>query len=328
MSGRQGDAGDSEEARLPALAAALRTALGPDSVAEGAPLARYTSLRVGGPADLLVMAEDAEALRGAVSLSWEGGVPCRVLGSGSNVLAADTGVRGVVVLNRAKAASVVERGLRAESGAALATVARMAVAASLAGLEWASGIPGTVGGAVVGNAGAWGSNVASCLRQATMLQTDGSLGNWPAERFEYGYRTSVLKRRGAGRRPIVLAAEFALEPGEEQTLRARVAEIAAGRRASQPAGASCGSVFKNPPGDYAGRLLEAAALKGERRGEAVVSPIHANFIINEGGASAQDVFSLIQHMRQEVQARFGIALELEIELLGEWQRIAVEGHNL
>ena len=304
---------------LPALAAALRAALGDESVAEGEPLARYTSLRVGGPADLLVTAGSAEALRRAVSLAWEQGVPCCVLGSGSNVLVADGGIRGIVVINRARAAGIVEGGLHAESGAALAAVARMAVSAGLAGLEWASGIPGTVGGAVVGNAGAWGSDVASTLRQATVLQVDGSPGTWPAGRFEYGYRTSLLKRQGQDRRAVVLEAEFRLQPGDEQSLRARVAEIGSRRRASQPAGASCGSVFRNPPGDYAGRLVEAAGLKGERRGGAVISPFHANFVVNEGTASAADVRSLVELMRQEVRARLGVALELEIELLGEWQ---------
>lgn len=316
MTGREGSV--TVGAGLPALADALRAALGAAAVAENRPLARHTSLRVGGPADLLVTAESAGALRQAVSLAWEQGVPCFVLGSGSNVLVADAGIRGLVVLNKARAAGVVEGGLRAESGAALATVARLAVSAGLAGLEWASGIPGTVGGAVVGNAGAWGSDVASTLRQATVLQAGGDLATWPAARFEYGYRTSVLKRQGPGRRAVVLEAEFRLRPAEEGSLRARVAEITARRRASQPAGASCGSVFRNPPGDHAGRLVEAAGLKGERRGGAVISPVHANFVVNEGEATAGDVRSLVELMRSEVQARFGVSLALEIELLGEW----------
>ena len=316
MTGREGSV--TVGAGLPALADALRAALGAEAVAENRPLARHTSLRVGGPADLLVTAESASALRQAVSLAWEQGVPCFVLGSGSNVLVADAGIRGLVVLNKARAAGVVEGGLRAESGAALATVARLAVSAGLAGLEWASGIPGTVGGAVVGNAGAWGSDVASTLRQATVLQAGGELATWPAARFEYGYRTSVLKRQGPGRRAVVLEAEFRLQPTEEGSLRARVAEITARRRASQPAGASCGSVFRNPPGDHAGRLVEAAGLKGERQGGAIISPVHANFVVNEGEATASDVRSLVELMRSEVQARFGVSLALEIELLGEW----------
>ncbi len=316
IGGQEGDA--SVDVWLQSLAAALRSAIGDESVVESGALARYTSLRVGGPADLLVMAGSVDALRGAVSLAWQQEVPCRVLGSGSNILVADRGIRGLVIVNKARAARIVEGGLRAESGAALATVARLAVSHGLAGLEWASGIPGTVGGAVVGNAGAWGSDVASILREALVLQPDSSLDTWPTGRFEYAYRTSVLKHQDPGRRAVVLEAEFRLEPAEEQSLRARVAEIAARRRESQPTGASCGSVFKNPPGDYAGRLIEAAGLKGERRGSAVVSPVHANFVVNEGGASASDVWFLIELMRHEVQVRFGIFLDLEIERLGDW----------
>jgi UDP-N-acetylmuramate dehydrogenase len=301
------------------LAAALRAALGDESVAEGRPVARYTSLRVGGPADLLIVAESAGSLQQAVTLAWERDVPCYVLGSGSNVLVGDGGIRGLVVVNRAKAVGIVEGGIRAESGAALATVARLAVSAGLEGLEWASGIPGTVGGAVVGNAGAWGSDVASTLGQATVLQADGSAAAWAPERFGYAYRTSALKRQGPGRRGVVLEAEFRLQPADSASLQARVAEISARRKASQPAGASCGSVFKNPPGDYAGRLVEAAGLKGQARGGAIISPVHANFVVNEGGASAGDVRSLIELMRQTVRERFGVTLELEIEVLGEWQ---------
>jgi UDP-N-acetylmuramate dehydrogenase len=329
LSGGQGNARDrgqkgslTVDAGILALAAALRSTLGDQCVAEGRPLTRYTSLRVGGPADLLVTAESAEALRQAVILAWEQDVACYVLGNGSNVLVADGGIRGLVVINKARAASIVEGGLRAESGAALAAVARLAVSAGLGGLEWASGIPGTVGGAVVGNAGAWGNDVASTLRQAVVLEANGNLGTWSAGHFEYGYRTSLLKRRGPGRRPVVLEAEFRLQPAEKQSLRARVAEISSRRRASQPAGASCGSVFKNPPGDYAGRLVEMAGLKGERRGGAMISPIHANFVVNDGSASARDIRALVELMRQEVQARFGVTLELEIELLGEWHTVS------
>jgi UDP-N-acetylmuramate dehydrogenase len=311
------------DARLLALAGALRSALGDESVVEGGSLARYTSLRVGGPAELLVMAAGVDALQRSVSLAWQQGVPCCVLGSGSNVLVADDGIRGLVVINRARAVRLVEGGLHAESGATLAAAARLALSAELAGLEWAAGIPGTVGGAVVGNAGAWGSNVASTLRQALVLQADGSVCTWTVERFEYGYRTSLLKRSDPVRRAVVLEADFQLQPAEGQSLRARAAEIAARRRASQPAGASCGSVFRNPPGDYAGRLIEAAGLKGERCGGAVISPRHANFVINEGGASASDVASLVELMRREVKRLFGVMLEPEIELLGEWPSVGV-----
>ncbi len=313
----------------------LEIALGSGAVQVDQPLARYTALRIGGPAQLLVVAETVEALRQAVTLAWQHEVPCRVLGAGSNLLVSDAGVRGLVVLNRAKAMSFPglegagRKGgmaVKAESGASLSTVTRRCVMRGLAGLEWAANIPGTVGGAVVGNAGAWGGDVASTLVQAAVLAPGGTVVEWPVERFEYGYRTSALKRRlsDSTPAPVVLEAEFALTLGDRAALEARVAEITARRKASQPPGASCGSVFKNPPGDYAGRLIEATGLKGQRRGAAEISPVHGNFIVNLGGASAADVRALIDLARNAVLAESGVELELEIQLIGEWQEDQAE----
>ena len=303
----------------PALAEVLKALLGTDALRCHESLARYTALRLGGSTDLLVTAGNAETLRQAVTAAWQQEVPCRVLGAGSNVLVSDAGVRGLVVLNRAKALAFGEITLRAESGANLSTAARQAIARGLTGLEWAVGIPGSVGGAVVGNAGAWGGNVASILVGAKMLEPPGRVALWPVEQFQYGYRTSVLKQQAASsKRTVILEAEFALKPGDVEALKARVADITARRKASQPPGASCGSVFKNPPGDHAGRLIEAAGLKGRKTGGAEISPVHANFIINHGQATATDVKALIDLARETVQARFGVSLELEIELLGEW----------
>lgn len=308
---------------LDRLAHTLRGTIGAQAVRASEPLARYTALRIGGPADLLAVVESAQMLSRAVSVAWESGVPCRVLGGGANVLVSDTGVRGLVVLNRARAVTFVPRGrgagetVMAESGLSFSTLAQQCVARGLAGLEWAVGIPGTVGGAVSGNAGAWGSNVASTLVRATILEPEGMVSEWPVERFEYEYRSSSLKRQAP--RAVILEAEFALREEDRETLKARVAEITARRKASQPPGATCGSVFKNPPGDYAGRLIEAAGLKGQRRGGAEISPLHANFIVNHGEATATDVATLIDLAQKEVQSQFGVALELEIELVGEWK---------
>jgi UDP-N-acetylmuramate dehydrogenase len=306
---------------------ALQARLGAPAVHEREPLAAYTSLRVGGPADVLVVADNTERLREAVTLAWKHSVPCRVLGAGSNVLVSDRGVPGLVVINRAKALTFAEHSVRAESGASFSTVAQRCVTRGLAGLEWAASIPGTVGGAVVGNAGAWGGDVASVLASARILESDSSVTSWGVDRFEYDYRTSALKKAGTRRgrgaadtapRPVVLEATFNLKPGDRHALRARVVEIAARRRTSQPSGASCGSVFRNPPGDYAGRLIEAAGLKGEHRGNAIISPVHANFIVNLGGASASDILSLIKLAYRSVKDQSGISLELEIELVGRW----------
>jgi UDP-N-acetylmuramate dehydrogenase len=255
-------------------------------------------------------------------------VQCTVLGGGSNVLVSDSGVRGLVILNRAKTIRFFPAGeweeqkaptVRVESGASLSTVARQSVARGLAGLEWAVGIPGTVGGAIIGNAGAWGSDIAATLNQATVLEENGAVIEWPVERFEYGYRTSVLKQEAGdgGRQKTILEAEFALEQGEPKALEARVAEIGIRRKESQPPGPTCGSVFKNPPGDYAGRLIEAAGLKGQRRGEAEISTKHANFVVNHGSATATEVKALIDLAREAVLSEFGVRLELEIELMGE-----------
>jgi UDP-N-acetylmuramate dehydrogenase len=321
---------DRMSAAIEKLKAKLVDILGTDAVLADEPLARYTALRIGGPADLLAVASSFEELRRSVALAWELGVPCRVLGAGANVLASDAGIRGVIVLNRARAVTFSPQGepgtgtgspsVWADGGASLSTVARRCVVRGLAGLEWAATIPGTVGGAIVGNAGAWGGDVASTLIQAQILETTGEVAEWPVDRFQYGYRTSILKSQilADERRPVVLRAEFALHLGKRDALEARVTEMASRRKASQPAGASCGSVFRNPPGDFAGRLIESAGLKGVSRGGAEISPLHANFIINHGGARATDVKALIDLSRQQVQEKFGVRLNLEIQLIGRW----------
>ncbi len=313
---------------LSRLAVDLEVALGPGAVQANQSLARYTALRIGGPAEILIVADSVEALRKAVTLAWEYQVPCRVLGGGSNVLISDAGMCGLVVVNRARGVAFpasLEQGtqtegfsVKAESGASLSTVARQCVARGLAGLEWAANIPGTVGGAVVGNAGAWGGDVASTLMQARVLGPDAVVEEWPAERFEYGYRTSRLKYAQQAPTHIVLEAEFALHRGDREVLEAQVAGIVERRKATQPPGASCGSVFKNPVGDFAGRLVEASGLKGRCVGGSEISSVHANFIVNQGGATAADVKALIDLARGSVREAFGIELELEIELSGEW----------
>lgn len=319
---------DEHSMALSRLVGDLEAALGPGAVQANQSLARYTALRIGGPAEILVVADSAEAVRRAVTLAWEQQVPCRVLGGGSNVLISDAGMCGLVVVNRARRvafpASLEQEAqregasVRAESGASLSTVARQCVARGLAGLEWAANIPGTVGGAVVGNAGAWGGDVASTLMQALVLGPDGVVEEWPAERFEYGYRTSRLKYARQAPKHVVLEAEFALHRGDREALEARVAGIVKRRKATQPPGASCGSVFKNPSGDFAGRLVEASGLKGKRVGGVEISNVHANFMVNQGGATAADVKALIDLARESVKESFGVELELEIELIGEW----------
>ena len=308
------------DSQLKALSAELATRLGPEATEANPSLARHTSLRVGGPAELLVVAQSQDALCEAITLARDHGIPCRLVGSGSNVLVSDAGLHGLVVLNRATAVTFDGLRVQAESGASFSTVARRCVQRGLAGVEWAANIPGTVGGAVFGNAGTWGGDVASALVEATVLEPDGRVERWPVERFAYSYRSSVLKRQSAQGYAcgVVLEAIFGLKEGNREELQAKVADIVAKRRSSQPPGPTCGSVFKNPPGDYAGRLIEAAGLKGTKIGGAEISPVHANFVMNTGSATAADIKELIDLARQTVQDRFGVSLELEIELIGNW----------
>jgi len=291
------------------------------------PLARFTSARVGGPADVLLEINTVDELVQAATLVWNEGLPWMILGGGSNVLVSDAGVRTVVLLNRARQVSFDEACeppvVWAESGANFGLVARQAASRGLAGLEWAAGIPGTVGGAVVGNAGAHGGDMAGNLVVANILQRNPNaqegLPNrelWPTERLGYAYRTSLLKRLAG--QVVVLAAQLRLERSQPETLQAKIDEFVGYRHRTQPPGASMGSMFKNPPGDYAGRLIEAAGLKGARVGEAQISTLHSNFFINHGQATATDIYALIELARRTVAEKFGVHLELEIELVGEW----------
>jgi UDP-N-acetylmuramate dehydrogenase len=290
-------------------------------------LARYSAARLGGPADLLLEVNSAEDLAQAVSLLWKLDQPFMILGGGSNVLISDLGVRGLVILNRARQIKFEETAtpprVWAESGANFGLLARQAAQRGLSGLEWAVGIPGTVGGAVTGNAGAHGGDMAGNIQLAEILhRMDGAekispiREDWPPERFEFAYRSSILKRNPG--KAVVLSAILALEHSTTALVQARMEEFNRYRRRTQPPGASMGSMFKNPPDDYAGRLIEAAGLKGSSLGGAEISSIHANFFLNRGEATASDVRALIELARREVSKQFGIQLELEIELVGEW----------
>ncbi len=296
---------------------ALRAAFG-ERLQENVPLAAYTSARIGGPADALIIARSADELAETVTRLWEMDAPYTILGGGSNVLVSDKGVRGVVVLNRAKEIRF-ETGdppkVWAEAGAAFSNLANRAADLGLAGLEWAATVPGTVGGAVYGNAGAFGGDMADSLIEAELLTQNGR-ERWPVDKMEYGYRTSVLKRSTL--KFVILSAEMRLSHSTKEAVRFKMTEFVAKRKSSQPPGASMGSMFKNPPGDFAGRLIEAAGLKGSRVGNAEISAVHGNFFVNHGDTKASDVFELIKLTQKAVMERFNVSLELEIELVGEW----------
>ncbi len=297
----------------------LRAAFGA-RLKENEPLAKYTSARIGGPAEFLVTAETADELAEQVRAARQIGLRPFILGGGANILVSDAGLRGLVILNRARRLEFLDQteppAVWAESGVNLGMMARQCAARGLGGLEWAATVPGTVGGAVYGNAGAHGGEVAHSLRMAEILHPDGIVKRWTPEELAFGYRSSALKRQAAGY--VILAAEFGLERGAPAVLQERLEAFAEQRKRTQPPGASLGSMFKNPPGDYAGRLIEAAGLKGARVGNTEISPVHANFFVNQGEGRAADVFALIHLAHDAVKARFGVDLELEVELVGEW----------
>ena len=295
----------------------LRAVFG-DRLQENVLLARYTSARIGGPADALVIANSANELAEIMSQLWELNTPNVLLGGGSNMLVSDRGVRGIVVLNRAKDV-IFDNGskpkVRAEAGVVFSNLARRAASHGLAGLEWATAVPGTVGGAVYGNAGAFGGDMAGSLIQAELL-TETGRETWPVEKMGYGYRTSVLKRQSL--KFVVLWADLRLEHSTKEEVSAKISELSERRKATQPPGASMGSMFKNPPGDFAGRLIEAAGLKGTRIGSAEISPVHANFFVSHSQTKADDVRALVDLAQKSVAEKFGVNLELEIELIGDW----------
>jgi UDP-N-acetylmuramate dehydrogenase len=312
---------------------ALRAAFG-GALQEGASLSGYTTARAGGPADALLVAGSAGELEQMIRRLWDLDAPFYLLGYGSNVLVSDSGLRGVVVLNRARAISFdVESNppsVWAESGALIGTIARQAGLRGLGGFEWAATVPGTLGGAVYGNAGAFGGDIHASLLVAEILQPTGK-ELWPVERLQYQYRSSLLKRESedAKTRPnaIILSARLKLEHSEPQTVQEKMETFSTRRRGTQPPGASMGSMFKNPPGDYAGRLIEAAGLKGARVGGAEISTIHANFFVNYGQASAADIRELIRMAHDTVAEKFGVQLELEVELLGDWSTVLTEKNH-
>lgn len=299
-------------------ARSLAEALGPDNVRADERTARYTTWRVGGPARLLCVAADAGRLRRAVEIARTSSLPWLVLGRGSNVLFDDAGVDGIVIVNRATGLEIRGVEVRAESGVLLSVLARETVGRGLVGLEWCHDIPGSVGGAVVNNAGANGGSIAGVLTHARILPPDGPARAVDVAALAFGYRRSALRAEEAhvaADRPVVLDAMFTLMQGETSDVKGRLAAFRLRRKQTQPGGASAGSTFKNPPGDSAGRLVESVGLKGARIGDASISTLHANFIVNGPRATAADILSLIGLARRRVYETHGILLEPEVQFV-------------
>jgi len=283
----------------------------------GEPLQRHVSFRVGGPADVLVVPRSVEELRAVAAALFARRLPFVVLGQGSNVLIADAGIRGIVVkIGKGPDQFAFDgESLRAQAGAGLPHLARAAAARGLAGLEFAAGIPASIGGAVVMNAGAHGHAMEEVVDGVDVVDHSGARHLRGAD-LEYAYRTSRLQREPA----VVVEAALRLRPGDPEEIRARTETWLRQRSETQPIGPpSSGCVFRNPPGDHAGRLVDLAGGKGLSVGGARVSDVHANYIVNAGGATAADVVTLAHKVKTLVAEKFGVALEPEIKLLGEFQ---------
>ncbi len=280
------------------------------------PLAPYTSFQIGGPADLMLTVESEDELCDALAAAHRYLTPVFCLGAGTNLLVSDRGVRGLVIrLGRAFALIEIE-GTRVYAGGAAKcrALVEASVEAGLAGLEFGEGIPGTVGGGLLMNAGAFGGEMSAAVAAVHGVTREGLSKTLTKDRLQFHYRKAVLPEA-----LFITAVEFLLAPGDKERLRARIAEVRAKRAARQPAGIpNAGSIFKNPPGMFAARLLEACGLKDQRIGKAAFSERHANFIVNLGGAKADDVRALIEAAQTKVHQQTGVHLEPEIKLIGEW----------
>ncbi|TET95692.1 MAG: UDP-N-acetylmuramate dehydrogenase [Dehalococcoidia bacterium] len=301
-----------------AFLAELR-ALGPVLLDE--PLSRHTTIGIGGPADVYFEARTEEELRAGLRAARQHGVPLFILGAGSNVLILDSGVRGLVMENATdQVDGPVPNGsgfrVRVASGVSLAALARRLAFAGYGGLEWACGIPGTLGGAAVYNAGAYGSSLLDNLKGIRIVDPNNGIVEMRPEDLALGYRTSAFTR-GALKDHVVLSLDLTLQKGDPAALRARVRELDARRLAAQPRGRSAGSMFKNPAENPAWWLINQAGLRGHRIGNAQISDQHTNFFLNLGGARAADVLALMELPRSRVRERFGVELENEVALVGE-----------
>ena len=285
---------------------------------QNTPISNITTSRVGGNAHTLITINDSNELAETVTFLWENEIPFRLVGAGSNVLFADEPFDGVILHNKAKAVKIDANPenptIWAETGANLGMVGRKAALAGVSGLEWAAAIPGTVGGAVYGNAGAHGGDVNASLLLAEILQHGKGRVKWTSEDMAFAYRSSKIKRDPG--KAIILSASFRGTLDDPEAIQERMQKNVAHRKKTQPPGASTGSTFKNPEGDYAGRLIEACGLKGTQIGGVKVSELHGNFFVNYENAAAEDYWQLIQLVRKTVYEKFNVKLELEIEPIG------------
>lgn len=293
--------------------------LGEEQVLFEEPMKRHTTFRIGGPAEVFVMPKTIEQVKTAVRICREEDLDWFVLGNGSNLLVSDQGYRGVIIQMDRNIGQVTVEGteIHAAAGALLSSIASAARKASLTGFEFAGGIPGTLGGAVVMNAGAYGGELKDVLKEVTVMDRDGEIRIIPADELEMGYRTSIIKTAGY----LVLSAVVSLEEGDGEAILIRTRELNEKRSEKQPLEyPSAGSTFKRPEGYFAGKLIMDSGLRGYTVGGAMVSEKHCGFVINKGGATASDVCELMNHVTEVVREKFGVTLEPEVKFLGEFDR--------
>ena len=288
-----------------------------EQILEEEPMKKHTTFRIGGPAEYLILPQTAEEIADVVKLCRQEEIPWYIVGNGSNLLVADEGVRGVVIqlLRNFNQIQVEGCQIRMQAGAQNAAVAKRALDASLTGFEFAAGIPGTIGGAVVMNAGAYGGEMKDILKEVTVLDPNGMIRTIPAEELELGYRTSIIARKGY----VVLEAVIVLKTGDPKEIKAAMDELKEKRVTKQPLEyPSAGSTFKRPEGYFAGKLIMDAGLRGFSVGGAQISEKHCGFVINKGNATAKDVTELMDETKKIVMEKFGVALEPEVKRLGQF----------
>ena len=291
--------------------------LGKDRVLVDEPMKRHTTFRIGGPADFFLLPSTVDEVRGILEICREEELPYFILGNGSNLLVSDKGYRGVIIQLYRNFSNISVEGneICASSGALLSQIAATARNASLTGFEFAGGIPGTLGGAVFMNAGAYGGELKDVLKEAVVMTEQGEILTLPVEKLDMGYRTSRIKKAGY----LVLEARLVLEQGDMDKIRDITKDLTEKRVSKQPLEyQSAGSTFKRPEGYFAGKLIMDAGLRGYQLGDAQVSEKHCGFVINKGNATAADVLTLIENVREKVQEQFGVTLEPEVKLLGEF----------
>ena len=290
---------------------------GEKNILKDEPMSAHTTFRIGGPADYFAMPSSAEEIRRIVSLCIEQEVPYYIIGNGSNLLVGDKGFRGVIIQIFKNMRDIRTEGetVTAQAGALLSKVAAAAYDAGLTGFEFASGIPGTLGGAVRMNAGAYGGEMSQVLKSASVLTAEGEVLTIPVEEMKMGYRTSIVSRMDY----VVLGAQLVLSRGSKEDIRAKMDELKEKRVSKQPLEfGSAGSTFKRPEGYFAGKLIEDAGLRGFRIGNAQVSEKHCGFVINRGGATAAEVAELMDHIIRRVEETSGVRLQPEVKKIGEF----------